>query len=332
MRRNNHGRGELPRGKLARAERRESRGGGSQELQRFLEYLAHERHSSPHTVSAYRRDLQAFLGFLEEELGPGAALEQVEPTLLRRYLGTLVRAKASTTLARKMSSLRSFFAYLERRGFLRKNPAAALLSPKLRRKLPTVVPAEALALVMEAPGSDALAVAERERDSALLELLYGSGLRVSELRGLDVEHVALGTSEVRVLGKGRKERIVPVGTRAQAALTRYLERRGELALGSNEPNALFLSRRRKRLSVRWIQKLVRRYGTAGAGRGDLHPHALRHSCATHMLEGGADLRAIQEFLGHSSLATTERYTHVSMDRLLAIYDKAHPLARKPRGK
>ena len=165
-----------------------------------------------------------------------------------------------------------------------------------------------------------------------LELLYGSGLRVSELASLDLGQISISEAEVRVLGKGRKERMVPLGSKSLEALAAYLPRRAELAhpkSGRYDEQALLLGQLGKRLTVRWLQALVQRYGALGAGRSDLHPHALRHSCATHLLEGGADLRAIQEMLGHSSLSTTQRYTHVSLDQLLAVYDRAHPMARAP---
>lgn len=302
-------------------------------LARFVEHLADERRASPHTVAAYRRDLEAFVTYIAEELGPEAAVEQIDRRVLRGYLGRLADGRAPATIARKLASMRAFFGYLERRGILRVNPAALLASPKNRRRLPRVVDAETLAEVIEAPlaASNAPDV-ERRRDSALLELLYGSGLRVSELVGIDIEHLAIESGEVRVVGKGRKERLVPVGSKALAALEAYMALRTALRdrRGEQHPRALFLNRKGKRLSVRWVQELVKRYGGLGAGRSDLHPHALRHSCATHMLEGGADLRAIQELLGHSSLATTQRYTHVSMEQLLAVYDRAHPLARAPK--
>jgi integrase/recombinase XerC len=175
--------------------------------------------------------------------------------------------------------------------------------------------------------------AEKLRDRVLLELLYGSGLRVSELAALDLEAVNVSACEVRVLGKGRKERIVPMSGKTLEALAGYLPRRSELRhprTGFCHPAALLVTRRGQRLGIRRIQTLVQRYGALGAGRPDLHPHALRHSCATHLLEGGADLRVIQELLGHSSLTTTQRYTHVSLDQLLGVYDKAHPLARAKR--
>jgi integrase/recombinase XerC len=299
-------------------------------IRRFADHLSHERRSSRHTVAAYQRDLLALAAFARERLGAPLGPERLDRSLLRAFLGRLAETLASSSIARKLSSFRAFFAYLERHGSLRKNPAALLASPKLRRKLPRFLDAETAAEVMAAPraGDDPERI-EQYRDVALLELLYGSGLRVSELSGLDLRDVELGSQELRVLGKGGKERVVPLGSKAETALREYLGRRGELATpsASADPAALFLSRRGRRLGVRWIQKLVQRYGVLGAGRPDLHPHALRHSCATHMLEGGADLRAIQEMLGHSSLTTTQRYTHVSMDQLIAVYDRAHPLAR-----
>lgn len=301
----------------------------SQWVTRFAEHLAHERRASPHTVLAYRRDLQELARFCKERLGSAVTPASIDRSLLRAFLGKLAETCAPTTIGRKLASCRAFFGYLERQGIVRKNPAAQLASPKLRRKLPRFLVPEAAAEVMEAPSAmPEPEHVERRRDAALLELLYGSGLRVSELVGLDVDHLELGSEEVRVLGKGGKERIVPVGSKAREALGDYLSLRHELvdAQSAVSAKALFLGRRGTRLSVRWVQKLVRRYGILGAGRADLHPHALRHSCATHLLEGGADLRVIQEMLGHSSLATTQRYTHVSMDQLLAVYDRAHPLA------
>jgi len=304
-------------------------------IERFCGHLSHERRASVHTVSAYGRDLGALASFVRERCKGPAELADVDRMLLRTWLGELARVVSPATIGRKLASLRAFFVYLEREGIARENPAKLLASPKLRRKLPTFVNASAAAEVMQAPLSTSAPAAERLRDAALLELLYGSGLRVSELAALDLENLALEAAEVRVLGKGRKERIVPLGSKASEAITRYLEQRGELRnerTGAQHPSAVFLGRRGTRLGVRRVQTLVQRYGALGAGRADLHPHALRHSCATHMLEGGADLRSIQELLGHSSLATTQRYTHVSLDQLFAVYDRAHPLARRPRAR
>ena len=302
-------------------------------IARFCRYLTAERRASPHTVSAYRRDLQALASFVRAKRPTATGLAALDKFILRTWLGELAQVVAPPTIARKISSVRALCDYLARTGELHTNPTATLASPKLRRKLPRFLSPDAAAEVMAVPLTQ---VTGREvvhlRDALLLELLYGSGLRVSELASLNVEQLSVAEAQVRVLGKGRKERIVPLGSKSLAALEAYLPRRHELAhpkTGHYDPAALLLGQSGKRLTVRWLQALVQRFGALGAGRADLHPHALRHSCATHLLEGGADLRAIQEILGHSSLSTTQRYTHVSLDQLLAVYDRAHPLAQAP---
>jgi integrase/recombinase XerC len=308
--------------------------GLSEVVERFAEYLEHERRCSPHTVLAYRRDLSGLVSFLEEKLERSPRLADVTRLTLRGWLGTLAESLSPASIARKLYSVRALYVFLGRSGEVRENPAALIQSPKLSRGLPLVLRPEAAAEVVEAPevgGSDA----EASRDRLLLELLYGSGLRVSELWALDLESIDARACEVRVLGKGRKERVVPISGKALDALDAYLPRRAELKhprSGRIDAKALLLTRKGLRLGVRRIQALVQRYGALGAGRPDLHPHALRHSCATHLLEGGADLRVIQELLGHSSLSTTQRYTHVSLDQLLTVYDKAHPLARAKRSR
>ena len=298
----------------------------------FEQYLAVEKSASPHTIDAYTRDLRALELFVRERKGarPGAPvpLAWVDLYLLRGFLGTLARTHASSSIGRKMASIRTFFRWLVRRGALEASPAEELASPKLRRPLPTFLSVDAAREVVESPAGEGPVSL---RDRAILELLYGSGLRVSELANLDLDRFSLREREVRVLGKGRKERLVPFGEAAEDALRGYLAVRAQLAhprTGALDPRALFLSVRGRRLPVRGVQLLVHRYGALGAGRADLHPHALRHTCATHLLDGGADLRAIQEMLGHASLSTTQRYTHVSVEQLLAVYDKAHPLARR----
>jgi integrase/recombinase XerC len=300
-------------------------------ITRFAEHLAFERRASPHTVSAYRRDLSGLERFLAERLDRAPGLVDVTRLSLRAWLGAISEALSPTSIARKLSSVRALYVYLGREGLAREDPAALIQSPKLSRGLPLVLRPESASEVVEAPDATPLGTAlERLRDRALLELLYGSGLRVSELAALDVHDIDLSACEVRVVGKGRKERIVPIGGKAVEALRAYLPRRPELHHPRTlfwDEQALLLTRRGRRLGVRRIQLLVQRYGALGAGRPDLHPHALRHSCATHLLEGGADLRVIQELLGHSSLSTTQRYTHVSLDQLLSVYDKAHPMAR-----
>lgn len=298
---------------------------------KFVDHLAYERRASRHTVDAYRRDLLQFVEHARALEGGPASPASVTRLTLRDFLGTVSKERTAATVARKLSAVRALFRYLVRVGKLKESPAEQLATPKVRRRLPSMLNVESASEVMEAPAAAPFGTeASRLRDAALLEVLYGSGLRVSELVGLDLDGVSFEDGAARVFGKGKKERIVPLGSKCALALRAYLAVRGELRhpkTGAQDPTALFLSHDGRRLGVRWVQKLVHRYGALGTGRPDLHPHALRHSCATHMLEGGADLRAIQEMLGHASLSTTQRYTHLSLDRLLEVYDKSHPLAR-----
>ena len=300
---------------------------------RFIAHLALERRASAHTVAAYRSDLAQLAAFVAERRPSAKTPRDVDVLVLRAWLGQLARTLSPPSVGRKIAAARAMFRFLQRRGEVDKNPAGELSLPKVRRPLPTFLNADAAAEVVTAPDEDTPAGL---RDRALLEVLYASGLRVSELAGLSLDTVELATGNgemgsVRVIGKGSKERVVPLGSFAVKAVRRYLERRDELCdakTGAIDPRALFLSRRGKRLGVRQVQVLVHRYGALGAGRADLHPHALRHTCATHLLDGGADLRAIQKMLGHASLSTTQRYTHVSIDHLMKVYDSAHPLARQ----
>jgi integrase/recombinase XerC len=300
---------------------------------RFVTHLADEKRASPNTVSAYGRDLDALLAFVKdkERRSPG-----LDVYVLRAWLGELARTCKPSSIARKIASVRAFGRWMKQHGHAKTNPAAELASPKVRRELPMFLSAEDAVLLVESPRAE-LTGAKREheavelRDKAFLELLYGGGLRVSEACGLDLGQLSLGERTVRVMGKGQKERIVPVGKKAEAAIRRWLEVRAMLTNPRTrflDPKAVFVSTRGRRLGPRAAQLLVRRWGLVAASRTDLHPHALRHTCATHMLDGGADLRAIQEMLGHSSLSTTQRYTHVSVAHLLKAYDAAHPLAKK----
>jgi integrase/recombinase XerC len=288
----------------------------------FLDALANERRASRHTVAAYTNDLAQLRAFASEKrpgpLSPGG----VDVALLRGWLGSLARTHAPASMARKIAAVRALYRYLRRRGIVAVDPARSLSLPKVRKRLPTVLNVDGAREVVTSVAGDS---AGERRDRAILELLYGSGIRAGELVALDVVDVDLAEGEARVFGKGSKERVVPLGSHAIAALSRYLPARAELADGAPPP-ALFLSSKGKRIGARAVQKIVKRAGMRGAGRSDLHPHALRHTCATHMLDGGAELRAIQELLGHASLATTQRYTHVSMEQLLRVYDRAHPLA------
>lgn len=315
------------------AQTRSSRSALAEWIERFEEHLRHERRASPHTTAAYGRDLRQLEGFLRERLSRGPEPRHLDKLSLRAWLASCSQTVAPPTLARKLASVRALSRYLQRRGVLAASAAATMKTPKVRRKLPLFLSPEAAARVVDAPleGEGERETPERLRDAVVLELLYGCGLRVSELAGLDLAHVHLREATVRVRGKGNKERIVPLGEPARRALQNYLARRDELRhpkRGTQDERALLLSRRGARLGVRRVQELVQRYGALGSGRSDLHPHALRHSCATHMLEGGADLRAIQDLLGHSSVATTQRYTHLSMQQLEHVYDRAHPLARR----
>lgn len=294
----------------------------------FRQHLETERRASPHTVQEYTHDLEGLAAFARGR--ESAAVEDVRAVdlyLLRGWLGVLARKHAASSIARKVAAVRTWMRWLRRQGVLATCPADQLATPKVRRGLPTLLSVDAAKQVVEAPvGDEPRAV----RDRALLELLYGSGLRVSELCGLNVDSIDLASATARVLGKGSKERMVPLGRKCVSALTDWLTQRDQLVRSRRstaDPHALFLGVRGRRLHVRVVERIVHDVGASAAGRADLHPHALRHTCATHMLEGGADLRAIQELLGHASLSTTQRYAHVSMEHLMRVYDAAHPMAR-----
>ena len=297
------------------------------QIARFLDHLAHERRLSPRTVGAYGRDLRELEAFLAEA-GGALDVSRLEALELRAFFSRLHGRLAPASLARKVSTLRTFLRYCRRVGLLGDNPALLLQRPKQPRHLPTFLTVEDAFRVMDAPtGDDGWPARLRRRDAALLELLYGTGIRVGEAATLTLARVDLEAKELRVLGKGDRERAVPFAMPARAALEAYLAERARFRTESRPPHptALFLGRFGTPLSVRQMQNVVRRHGRAGAGRGDQHPHALRHSFATHLLDAGADLRSIQELLGHASLSTTQRYTHVSVDRLQAVHAAAHPL-------
>jgi integrase/recombinase XerC len=308
-----------------------SRGGVTfdEGMRAFGRYLEAERRVSHNTLLAYGRDLASLRAFaLERGSAALGDVRAVDVYLLRGWLGVLARTRAASSLARKVAAVRSWMRFLRRRGHIHVSPAEQLATPKVRRSLPTIVSVDSAREVVESP---AVGTCRGARDRAVLEVLYGSGLRVSELCALDVEAVDMDAGAARVRGKGNRERIVPLGTKCVAALRQWLVVRSQMVhprTGAQDPGALFLAVRGQRLGRRAVLSIVRRCGASGAGRGDLHPHALRHTCATHMLDGGADLRAIQELLGHAKLSTTQRYTHVSMEHLMRVYDAAHPLARK----
>ncbi len=299
-------------------------------LARFLAHLTDERNLSPHTRRAYEGDCRRFLAFLAADfLGEplaGIRPQAVDAAAVRAFLASLGRDGASRrSQARALSALRSLFRFACREGTLAANPARAVRTPKQEKKLPRHLRPGEIEELLEAggEGDDALA----RRDRALWELLYATGLRVGELVGLDWEDVDCEARVLRVLGKGGKERMVPFGVPAAEALAAWRERWRELR-ADGEPDApVFLNRSGGRLSDRSVRRRLDRAAARAALAAGVHPHTLRHTFATHLLEGGADLRAIQELLGHSSLATTQRYTHVDIERLLAVYREAHPRAR-----
>jgi integrase/recombinase XerC len=297
-------------------------------LLQFVTYLETERRAPPNTVAAYRNDLEGLMAFLEVQKVDSHP-EAIDVYTLRGWLGEIARTHAPSSIGRKIASLRTWMRWMRKKRVISRNPADDLASPRMRRPLPTFLGVDAAKQVVESPND----TPPGKRDRAVLELLYGSGLRVSELAFLDMSHMNVADASVRVLGKGNKERVVPVGRKCATALEAYLATRASLAhpkTGKLDPSALFVTRRGTRVRREDLYRIVRKYGALGAGRADLHPHALRHTCATHLLEGGADLRVIQELLGHAKLSTTEKYTHVSVEQLMVVYDGAHPLARAPR--
>jgi integrase/recombinase XerC len=298
----------------------------------FETYLKDQKGYSPHTVKSYLTDLHQFAAFLTGKKGEGLArddrndidIEVIDALMLREYVGRFYGELKRSSIARKLSAVRSFFLFLEREGYNLRNPAADVATPKQEKHLPAYLPVDDVFRVLERP--------DREkhlglRDLAVLEVLYSCGIRVGELQGLNMASVDVDQRLVKVRGKGDRERIVPIGRQALSALARYLSatrhmrKRPQGAL-PNDP--LFINFRGGRLSVRSIERIVKRYVMEAGLTSEISPHSMRHSFATHLLDGGADLRSVQELLGHRSLSTTQKYTHVSMDRLLAVYDKAHP--------
>ncbi len=291
------------------------------EIESFIKYLATERNVSAHTLEAYRTDLEQFREFVSKERGCDTTADAVDHILIRRYLALLHRSHRKSSIGRKLAAIRALFKYLLRQGRIAKNPAELVATPKKEKRVPFHLTIDEVTALVEAPkGAEILLL----RDRAILETLYSCGVRVSELTGLDVGGIDLNEGLVRVTGKGDKERIVPLGSRAGEAIAAYLAARGNPAAAA----PLLLNARGGRLTSRSVGRIVDKYILKLATIKKISPHTLRHTFATHLLEGGADLRAIQELLGHASLSTTQKYTHVSIDRLMEVYDKAHPKARK----
>jgi integrase/recombinase XerC len=307
-----------------------------EQLRSFLDYIRLNRNASAHTVAAYDSDLSQFIAFASEQTGKRDTLQpkHLDLALIRGFLAELYRqGQARASVARKVSALRTFVRYLRREGWIDSDPAALAVAPKREHKVPAHLSVDEMSQLLEAPD---VSTPLGRRDRAILELFYASGIRLSELVALDLEDVDLPGRMVRVMGKGRKERIVPFNQKAAAALRAWLKDglalrahpKAKIPRSNSREEPLFVNARGGRLTGRSVQRLVARYVKSCSTRFGISPHALRHSFATHLLQAGADLRAIQELLGHVQLSTTQRYTHVNVAQLLEVYRKSHPRAHK----
>lgn len=303
----------------------------STQISNFLVFLTTQRNASPHTVAAYRNDLKALSDFIRHERGDALDAGGIDLLLLRLYLaqmsygnGKSASHYAKSSLGRKLAAIRAFFAWLVRTGQITTNPAELVATPKREQHLPFHLNIDQAVTLVEGPSHAADDEPCGDRDAAILELLYSSGLRVSELTGLSIGDLDRTGGMIRVMGKGSKERIVPVGTVALTAISQYLDQRNN----PSETAPLFLGSRGDRINRRTVARIVKRWSSGINAFRAISPHTLRHTFATHLLEEGADLRSIQELLGHSSLSTTQKYTHIGLDRLLEVYDKAHPRAHE----
>ena len=297
-------------------------------LERFMEYMSVERAASPNTLSNYRRDIEQLIASLK--MGDEVGVKDLREAHISAFAGVIYRSSSKATVARKISAVKSFFKFLLKKGYIDKNPVAGMPLPKAEKRLPTVLTVDEAAALMgssEKAASKPKASNLRElvRDRVVLEVLYSSGLRVSELTALRLRDIDIDQATLRVLGKGNKTRIVPIGGPALEAVKVYmaLEHKG---VGLGHGGEVLLKGRAPGdgLSVRTVQRILKRYTAKSAISKTPTPHSLRHSFATHLLEGGVDLRVIQELLGHASLSTTQRYTSVSLERLMKVYDMAHP--------
>lgn len=296
----------------------------------FLSHLKEQRGYSEHTLRAYDCDLRDFFRFLDSEAFSGEGegkitdLEEISPVMLRDYLGFLYGRYKRTTISRKLSSIRSFFLFLEKRGVAGSNPAAEISTLKLEKAVPAHLTVDAVFRMIEGPSES---TRNGSRDLAILEVLYSCGIRVGEMKALNVSSIDFSGRLVRVIGKGDKERIVPIGQKALNAVTQYMEATKALRkkhFYGRDGQPLFLNSRGGRLTTRSIRRIVKRYALLSELPSNISTHSLRHTFATHLLDGGADLRSVQELLGHASLSTTQKYTHLSLDHLMHVYDRTHP--------
>ncbi len=297
----------------------------------FVDFLVTEKGYSDHTCRAYRKDLQDFFSFLTSYLRPGNSsqkhpptveLDQIDGLMIRGYLGVLHRKNKKATIARKLSAIRSFFKFLVKRGIITENPAEHVLTPKQEKSIPVYLSVDEMFRLLDSIQTDTVLDL---RNRAIFETLYSSGIRVSELTKMNLADVNFSAAVVRVFGKGSRQRMVPIGQKALTAIKVYrrrLENQSGFKAQTDAP--VFLNRFNKRLTPRSIARILKQLVAAVGLLTPVSPHALRHTFATHMLDAGADLRAVQELLGHKSLSTTQKYTHVSIDHLMETYDKAHP--------
>ena len=281
----------------------------------FYRYLANEKGASPHTTRAYKGDLDDFMTFVAK-----SPATDIDHKLIRAYIVTVYKGLKKSSLARKVASIRAYFKFLKRKGLLKDNPALLVKNPRVEKQLPKFYTVDEMFLFLDGLPADSWL---HLRNRAIFELIYSTGMRASEALGLDRGHVHMDGLWALVKGKGGKERILPFGGKAKEAIERYLSARQDSASMSGK-SPLFVNARGKRLSYRGLLKIMKKHQLTAGLFKDLALHGLRHSFATHMLDGGADLRSIQELLGHSKLSTTQKYTHVSMDKIMEIYDKAHP--------
>lgn len=300
----------------------------------FLQYLRHERNLSEETLRAYSSDLRQFAGYASTLAGsPVVELKSIGPEIIRGYLASVHKSLEKTSRARKLSALRSFYGYLNSAGIFAENPADLVAHPKIKQKMPSFLQVDAVFHFLDALSRASIRQGSswrKARNWAMFELLYSTGIRVSELVKLDLDGVAFAETLVRVSGKGRKERIIPVGTKALDALKHYLAAlEFQFPRARASSRALFLNSRAGRLTARSVDRILKAELIACGLWQRLSPHGLRHTFATHLLNAGADLRAIQEMLGHESLSTTQRYTHVNTDLLMKVYDASHPRSRRP---
>ncbi len=291
-------------------------------LGKFSEYLKIEKGYSEHTLRNYLSDIEMFFEYLKEknlEVTGESVLERLEPIDIRGFLASRFRMNKSSSNQRRLSAIKTFFKFLVRRAIIRRNPAEIISSPKGEKALPKAISVdEVFSLIHVIDSDDVLSL----RDRAMVELMYGSGIRVSELVSVNIADIDMKNRTLKVLGKGKKERIVPVGTYFLEAINEYLLRRQELV--KRETDALFLNKNGGRITTRSVARIIKKYLNRCAINKKVSPHTLRHSFATHLLGSGADIRFIQELLGHSSLSTTQRYASASIEHLMQVYDKAHP--------